>query len=173
MADKMNFNADGTIQPIHLTLQGVGALRPDPKYAAPNLALGKSATASSTLPDFRVPPISDPRLNRIETYAPANALDGSNGSRWMAAENDSHAWYQLDLGEARDIKRTELYFVKPTAGHAYKLECSLDGKTWQPYGGHEELKVQSPHTDAKSVRARYLKLTILQGTPGLWEFRVY
>lgn len=173
MADKMNFNADRTIQPIHLTLQGVGALRPDPAYATPNLALGKSATASSTLPDFRVPPISDPRLNRIETYAPANALDGSNGSRWMAAANDNHAWYQLDLGEARDIKRTELYFVKPTAGQAYKLECSLDGKMWQPFGGHEELKVQSPHTDAKSVRARYLKLTILQGTPGLWEFRVY
>lgn len=173
MADKMNFNADGTIQPITLTLQGVGALRPDPNYATPNLALGKSATASSTLPDFRVPPISDARLNRIETYSPTNALDGSNGSRWMANDNDSHAWYQLDLGEALDIKRTELYFVKPTAGHAYKLECSLDGKTWQPFGGHEEIKVQSPHTDTKSVRARYLKLTILQGTPGLWEFRVY
>jgi hypothetical protein len=53
------------------------------------------------------------------------------------------------------------------------LECAFDGKTWQPFGGHEELKVPSPHTDAKSVRARYLKLAILQGTPGLWEFRVY
>jgi len=173
MADKMNFNADGTIQPIQLTLQGVGALRSDPDYETPNLALGKDATASSTLPDFRVPPIADPGLNRIETYSPANAIDGSNGSRWMAAQSDTNAWYELDLGEVRDIQRTELYFVKPTVGHAYRLEYSLDGTSWQPFGGHQELKVQSPHTDAKSVRARYLRLTILQRTPGLWEFRVY
>ena len=173
MADKMNFNPDGTIQPIHLTLQGVGALRPDPEYGTPNLAIGKKAVASSIMPDFRVPPMADPELNRIETYAPANALDGSNGSRWMAAENDRKPWFQLDLGKAQDIKRTELYFVKPTAGQAYHLDYSLDGKTWKTYGGHEDLKVQSPHTDVKSLRARYLKLTILKGTPGLWEFGVY
>lgn len=173
MADRINFNADGTIQPIQLTLQGVGALRANPDYDTPNLALGTSAAVSSTRPDFRVPPIADARLNRIETFAATNALDGSNGSRWMADENDKHPWYQLDLGETRDIQRTELYFVKPTAGHAYRLDYSLDGKAWKSYGGHQDVRVQSPHLDSKSVRARYLKLTILQGTPGLWEFRVY
>lgn len=173
MADRMNFNSDGTIQPIQLTLQGVGALRSNPDYDTPNLALAKNAAASSTRSDFRVPPIADVRLNRIETFATTNALDGSNGSRWMADENDQHPWYQLDLGKAHDIKRTELYFVKPTAGHAYRLDYSLDGNAWKSYGGHPDDRVQSPHLDAKSVRARYLKLTILQGTPGLWEFRVY
>jgi hypothetical protein len=63
--------------------------------------------------------------------------------------------------------------VKPAAGHAYRLEYSLDGQTWSPYGGHENAILQSPHRDAKSVRARYLKLTFLSGEPGLWEFRVY
>jgi hypothetical protein len=172
-ANRMNFNADGTIQPVQLTLQGVGAIRDDPAYSTPNLALGKTAAASSTLPDFRVPPAADQRLNRIEGFSPANALDGSNGSRWMAAESDGSAWYQLDLGRASGIRRTELFFVKPTAGHAYRLEYSLDGKIWKPYGGHGDIKVQSPHIDAKPVSARYLKLTILRGTPGLWEFRVY
>jgi Glycosyl hydrolases family 43/F5/8 type C domain len=170
--DKMNFNADGTIQPVKLTLQGVGALRPAADNA-PNLALGKTATASSTQPDLRVKPIADQKLDRTENFAPANALDGSNGTRWMAMDTDAAAWYQLDLGEARDIKRTEVYFVKPTAGHAYRLEYSLDGKTWSPYGGHDALIAQSPHTDANSVRARYLKLTFIKGTPGIWEFRVY
>jgi len=173
MAAPMNFNADGTIQPIQLASKGVGALREDPRYDSPNLALGKQATASSTLADYRVPPIADPGLNRIETYAPANALDGSNGSRWMADEGDNNVWYLLDLGEVRDIKRTELYFVRPTAGHAYKLEASVDGSTWERYGGHEEIRVQSPQADARSMRVRYLKMTLLKGTPGLWEFRVY
>jgi hypothetical protein len=173
LAAEMHFNADGTIQPIQLLSQGVGALRPDPAYARPNFALDATATASSTLPDFRVPASADPFLNRIETFSPANALDESNGSRWMAGETDSRAWYQLDLGNVRPIARTELYFVKPTAGHAYRLESSLDGKTWKPCGGHDDLRIQSPHTDQNIGRARHLRVTILQGTPGLWEFRAY
>lgn len=112
-------------------------------------------------------------LIRTENYAPGNAIDASNGSRWMANTKDSGAWWQIDLGKVCKIKRTEAYFVKPTAGHAYRLEYSADGKEWQPYGGHENVIQQSPHTDTKNVEARYLKLTFLKGVPGLWEFRVY
>jgi beta-xylosidase len=171
-ADKMNFNADGTIQPIKLTKAGVGALRPgaDP---SPNLALNCKATTSSTHSDYRVPPRKDPTLDRVETYAPANALDGFNGTRWLADLADSAPWFQVDLGAPRDIQRTEAYFTNPTAGHAYRLEWSLDGQAWQSYGEHDEIIRRSPHRDARAVRARYLKLTILKGEPGLWEFRVY
>lgn len=171
-ADKMNFNPDGTIRPINLTKAGVGALR-SVKYQAPNLALGRTALASSTRADAPVPPRKDPMLNRIETFAAQLAVDNSNGSRWMAAVGDNNAWWQLDLGKALKISRTEAYFVKPAAGHAYKLEYSIDGQKWLPYGGHENLILQLPHRDTKSVRARYLKLTFLKGEPGLWEFRVY
>jgi len=170
-ADKVTFNADGTIHPVTLTKEGVGALQPIADKS-PNLALGKAATASSTHADFKVD-FRDKTIDRVETFAPANALDSSNGSRWMAADNDTAAWWQLDLGMPRDIKRTEAYFVKPAAGHAYKLEASLDGKTWQPYGGHEDVILRSPHVDAKPARVRYLRLTFLKGMPGLWEFRVY
>lgn len=171
-ADKLNFNPDGTIQPVKLTKAGVGALRPvaDP---SPNLALGKTVVTSSAKPDLKVKPIADKTLDRIETYGPGNAVDGSNGSRWLAADGDSNAWFQIDLGEVRDIHWTEAYFVKPTAGHAYRLEYSIDAKIWQPYGGHDDVIIQSPHRDANHVGARYFKLTVLKGCPGLWEFRVY
>lgn len=171
-ADKMNFNPDGTIQPVKLTKAGVGAIRPVTD-SLPNLALVASATASSIRPNYRVRPRKDPGLNRVETYAPANALDGFNGTRWLAEPGDSNAWFQVDLGGPRDIRRTEAYFVKPAAGHAYRLEWSLDGTAWQPYGGHEDVILRSPHRDEKPVRARHLKLTVLKGEPGLWEFRVY
>jgi hypothetical protein len=171
-ADKMNFNPDGTIQPIKLTKAGVGALRPvaDP---SPNLALNCKAAASSTRRNYRVPPRQDPSHDRVETYAPANALDGYNGTRWLAAAGDSASWFQVDLGAPRNIRRTEVYFVKPAAGHAYRLEWSLDSQSWQSYGGHDDIILRSPHCDKKSVRARYLKLTILKGESGLWELRVY
>jgi hypothetical protein len=79
----------------------------------------------------------------------------------------------VDLGEPHAIRRTEVYFVKPAAGHAYRLEWSLDGHTWQPYGGQGDVVLRSPHRDEKPVQARYLKLTVLEGEPGIWEFRVY
>jgi hypothetical protein len=50
---------------------------------------------------------------------------------------------------------------------------SLDGVKWEPYGGHDEVILRSPHRDQKSVHARYLRLTVLKGEPGLWEFRAY
>jgi len=171
-ADKMNFNADGTIQPIKLTKQGVGAIRPSFSPAL-NLALKATATASSIRPEDIIGPRRECAQPRTESFVPGFAVDGSNGSRWMATREDKTPSFQVDLGFPKEITRTEAYFVQPTHGHAYKLECSLDGKSWQPYGGHDDVRIQSPHRDAKRARARYLRLTILSGTPGLWEFRVY
>lgn len=170
-AQKMEFKADGTIQPIKLTNQGVGTLR---KVAPrlPNLALDGKASASSVRPDWHIR-MTPPTPERIEPFAPDLVIDESNGSRWMPAAGDKSPWWQIDLGEERDIVGTEAYFVKPAAGHAYKLESSLDGKTWLPYGGHEDVQLRSPHVDKKPARARFLRLTILQGEPGLWEFRVH
>jgi hypothetical protein len=171
-ADKMNFNPDGTIQPITLTKEGVGAIRPLPK-SPPNLALEGIASASSSRPPEKVRPNQDRALNRTENFLPGSAIDGSNGSRWMAAPADKAPWFQLDLGTPRNITGTQIYFVQPTHGHAYKVECSLDGVTWQPYGGHDDVRIQSPHRDEKPVRTRYLRLTIFSGTPGIWELRAY
>jgi hypothetical protein len=171
-AQKMAFNADGTIKPITLSSQGVGALRQVPPRR-PNLALAGTATASSVRPDIKVKPKQDQSLDRAETFAPDLATDESNGSRWMAAADDTARWWQIDLGAARDIVGTEAYFVKPAAGHAYKLEASLDGETWMPYGGHADVVRRSPHVDQKPARVRYLRLTITEGESGLWEFCVY
>ncbi|PTX95421.1 glycosyl hydrolase family 43 [Spartobacteria bacterium LR76] len=170
-AQKMTFNEDGTIKPITLTNQGVGAIH-QVAASRPNLALGGVATASSVRQDMGVK-LTPPSPPRIETFAPALAIDYSNGSRWMAAAGDTSPWWQIDLGAPRDIVGTEVYFVKPSAGHAYKLESSLDGETWSPYGGHPDIALRSPHVDKKPARVRYLRLTILAGEPGIWEFRVY
>ena len=170
-AQKMTFNEDGTIQVIKLTNQGVGAIR-EVTPQGPNLALDGTVLASSVRPDWKIR-FTPPSPGRIENFAPDLAIDDSNGTRWMAAPGDENPWFQVDLGKPHEIQRTEAYFVKPAVGHSYKLKWSLDGQTWQPYGGNDKVILRSPHCDAKPVRARYLKLTILHGEPGLWEFRVY
>lgn len=169
--DKLAFNADGTIQPVKLTHTGVGPLLKMKQEM--NLALGKKITASSVLPGYRVKPIKDPSLDRTETYAAANAVDGSNESRWMADSADASAWLLVDLGKIKKLTRSEAYFVKPTAGHAYRLEYSVDGKNWETAGGHDDVKIRSPHVDQLDKKARYLRLTVLQGTAGVWEWKIY
>ena len=59
----------------------------------------------------------------------------------------------------------EIYFVRPTAGHAYVIEASIDGKVWQEFAVHQDRKMCSPHTDVLNKRFRYLRIKILKRSP--------
>ena len=56
-------------------------------------------------------------------------------------------WLVADLGKKMKIGRSELCFVRPTEGHAYVLEGSIDGLHWEPCGGHSDVQRKSPHVD--------------------------
>ncbi len=169
--DKLEFNDDGTIKPLALTHRGVGRLA----QTRAELSLVDSATitASSVRQDLIVKPVKDPELNRSENYQPVNAIDASNRTRWLADTSDRNPWVIVDLGSIKEVTRVEAYFSKPTAGHAYQLASSTDGSLWTACGGHADTRVQSPHVDSVALKARYLKLSILQGEAGLWEFNIF
>lgn len=117
--------------------------------------------------------IHDPQLNRTEIYSAENVADGSNGTRWMTANDDPAPSLSIDLGTVQKIHRIDAYFTVPTAGTAYSLEYSKDGMKWKKCGDNAEFRIQSPHTELLSVQARYFRLTILKGDAGLWELKVY
>ena len=107
-------------------------------------------------------------------YERAGIVDGANGSRWMSAAEDSiNPWIVADLGTVKKVRRSEIYFVRPTAGHAYVIEASMDGKVWQEFAVHQDRKMCSPHTDVLNKRFRYLRIKILKGVPGIWEWNIY
>ncbi len=168
--NRLEFNEDGTIRPVDLTLDGIGALHPAPLEKRISVVHSK---ASSVRPDLIIKPNQDSLFKRTESFSPQFAFDNANGSRWMAAAEDAASWMIADLGGLHYIKRSEVYFVRPTAGHAYVLEYSADGKTWKACGGHQQVIVQSPHTDKLHIKARYLKLKILKGVNGIWEWNIY
>jgi len=168
--NQLVFNEDGTIKPVDLTMDGVGALHATPPEKKLSIVQSR---ASSICPDLIIPPTKDTTLRRTEEFATSYAFDGLNGSRWMAAKEDSTAWIVADLGKTKRIKRSEVYFVRPTAGHAYQLEFSTNGRTWKSCGSHAEIKIQSPHTDHLSIQARYLRIRITEGVQGIWEWNVY
>ena len=168
--NRLEFNEDGTIRPVELDLNGVGALREVEREKPLRI---DTVWASSVAEPLRIRPIKDSLCCRTEYFVPAFAIDGANGSRWMAHNEDKEAWMVADLGKERSIHRSEVYFVRPTAGHAYVLEGSTDGKLWEVCGGHEDLRVQSPHTDVVERTYRYLRIKISKGIRGIWEWNIY
>ena len=52
-------------------------------------------------------------------------------------------------------------------------EGSADGKVWQVCGGHEDIKMQSPHIDTPNKKYRYLRIKILKGIAGIWEWNIH
>ncbi len=168
--NRLLFNEDGTIRPVEVSLDGVGALQPVAQRSPVSV---KWSSASSVCAPQSIRHFKDERCRRTEYFMPEFAFDGANGSRWMAAENDSACWLMADLGTVTHVGSSELCFVRPTQGHAYVLEGSVDGLHWQRCGGQEATRRQSPHTDGIGRDFRFLRVNITQGVPGVWEWRVY
>ena len=173
--NRMEFNDDGTIRQVEVTLDSVGAIgMKNEELRMKNEKLSVvNVTASSTIKPHRIRYFNDRRCQRTEYFDAAFAIDGANGSRWMAADGDSLCWLQIDLGQRMPISRSELCFVRPTAGHAYVLEGSVDGKHWKPCGGRADMQKRSPHVDDINASFRYLRVRITDGIRGVWEWRVY
>jgi len=168
--NKLEFNEDGSIRPVDITMIGVGAL----KKTKTNRKLPVvNSYASSIRAVLKIKHEGDSLFHRTEAFVPYFAFDGANGSRWMPTSQDSVGWLVADLGNIVSVKRSEIYFVRPTAGHAYQLDYSVDGTNWKLCDGHDDLRMESPHTDNLKIKARYLRIIITKGVKGVWEWNLY
>lgn len=184
-ANRMEFNEDGTIKTLVPDMRGVGYLSA-PQETRRNLALQADFRASSekaprtAVVDIETQP-NDPlpekasvkKYTRTHTYQAAHVGDESNGTRWMAAVTDSSPYITVDLKEMRNVGECQFYFTKPTEGHTWRLEKSVDGKHWQVCAEEKKLQAWSPHVAKGIGEARYLRLHILRGDAGMWEWKIY
>ena len=83
--------------------------------ARPNLALGKTATASSI-------------ESGISSLAPAYAVDGSLSTRWSSNYTDPQ-WLQVDLGATHTVNEVKITWETAYA-KAYQVQVSNDASTW-------------------------------------------
>lgn len=167
--NRLEFNDDGTIRQVKVTLDGVGALHRQTEH--PEIK-PVSIKASSTCDSLKIRHNQDERCQRTEYFDAAFAIDGANGSRWMAQDADSSCWLMADLGRPTLVHESELYFVRPTAGHTYILEGSIDGVEWERCGGHSDVQKRSPHRDLIQKEYRFLRVSITDGVKGVWEWRI-
>ncbi|BDZ41352.1 hypothetical protein GCM10025865_06510 [Paraoerskovia sediminicola] len=87
-----------------------------PEVAGTNVALGKSADASSF----------DPYNG---DFTPKQAFDGNQSTRWSSAWNDAE-WIQVDLGSKTSFDKVQLIW-ETAFGKSYEIQVSDDGSSWQ------------------------------------------
>jgi beta-xylosidase len=166
----LRFNDDGTIRQVDVNLEGTGYLHSSVKPVPLKV---KQVTASSVAQRHKIRCFKDWRCQRTEQFVPQFAVDGENGSRWMAADDDPMPSLTVDLGRRKQVTSSEVAFVRPTEGHAYRLEASRNGHNWMVVGGHDDVRRCSPHVDSLDVRARYLRITLTEGVKGIYEWMLY
>ena len=133
----------------------------------------KKIVASSVMPEKKIRYFNDRRCQRTEYFDPEFAFDQANGSRWMADDKDEDPSLVVDFGKSKMVHRSELAFVRPTAGHSYILEGSNDMTNWVRCGGHDDIQKRSPHIDKINQKFRYLRVRITNGIKGIWEWHIY
>jgi hypothetical protein len=166
-ANWLDFNDDGTIRQLVPDSYGVGYLA-TPQEQRPNLALQAKFKASSERKDRQVKTVY-----RVRSYRASLAGDGSNGTYWQAADEDATPTLTMDLGRVQHVAETCFYPLHPTEGHRWHLAYSADGQSWTECGRQSEPVARSPHRVSIGQDLRFLRLTIDQGAPGIWEWKAY
>ncbi|MBO5024788.1 MAG: family 43 glycosylhydrolase [Bacteroidaceae bacterium] len=168
--NRMDFNDDGTIKPIQLNLTGVGAIagKRSEKTLAP-----LHVSASSVRSPLFIEYMKNPDFKRTEYFYPSFAFDSMNGSRWMPASGEAESWIMADFGKLVNIERSAIYFVRPTSIHNYRFETSLDGVNWKILQSPDNGKIKAPANNLINDCVRFLRVTIINGEPGIWEWKVY
>jgi hypothetical protein len=128
-----------------------------------NLALGKTATASTT----------EANSAAGATFTASNAVDASATTRWSSAASDPQ-WIMVDLGKTYQFSQVVLVWEN-AFGKAYEIQTSSNGTTWTPIystatgdGGTDTIDV--------TATARYVRMHgTARGTAwgySLYDFRI-
>ena len=134
-----------------------------------NLAFGAKVTASSYYDEW---------------FKPEYAVDDNNGTLWKARHTNwdpqkHDEWLQVDLGKVMKFNEVWTQFEYPTFFYQYKIETSVDGRTWTMFADRTDNTMQgSPMIDCKKVKARYLRITVSDTQknghmPAIWNVKVW
>ncbi|HEX4142672.1 MAG TPA: discoidin domain-containing protein [Pirellulales bacterium] len=116
-----------------------------------NLALGKTATASTVEPGG---------------HEPALAIDGKPDTRWCASSDRLPEWWQVDLGAPQHLTGCRLDWEKPGTAYRYRLEGSADGEKWDLLVDNTEPNAdKKPAESLDAQNVRFVRVTCV-GSPG-------
>jgi Alpha-1,3-glucanase catalytic domain D2/Alpha-1,3-glucanase catalytic domain D1/F5/8 type C domain/CARDB/NedA-like, galactose-binding domain len=145
-------------------LIGIGASIPAAAAGGPNLAAGKTASAST--------------FN--QTYTAGNLNDGNQATYWESANNAFPQWAQIDLGASTSVDQIVLKLPSNWGARTQTLSVqgSLDGAGFSTivgsagYNFNPTVTINFPPTNTRYVR---VEITANTGWPAgqISEFEIY
>ena len=112
-------------------------------------------------------------------YLPSYATDNNNATMWKAADNTFPQNLTIDLGSVQQVSRVMTQFEFASYYYRYRLEYSANGKKWKMFADRSGNNTSgSPMIDDNSVKARYIRLTVLETEKtgllaAVWNIKVY
>ncbi len=134
---------------------GPGATAAAAVLAGPNLAAGKSASASSS----------------TQNYAASNVTDGNQSTYWESNNNAFPQWVQVDLGSS--VSTNQVVLKLPSSGWGSRnqtlaVQGSTDGQNFNDLSASASRAFNAPGNtvtiDYGASTARYLRIRITANT---------
>ncbi|MEU8542080.1 discoidin domain-containing protein [Streptomyces sp. NPDC048717] len=124
-----------------------------------DLAAGRAASASSTQ-----------WWNPFTNFAPALAVDGDSGTRWASEWSDDQ-WWQVDLGEPRQVGRVTLDWEEAFA-RGYRIELSDNASSWRTVWSTDAGDGGIDTATFASQSARYVRVHGVKRATG-WGYSLF
>jgi alpha-L-fucosidase len=143
---------------IELTLNGPAGEIAPVSLPSKSLAYDKKARASNVYQSSR-------------HYGPDKAVDDDPTTRWATDSGTKQAWLEVDLGKPATFDRVEM---SEEYDRIRKFELQYkDGADWKTLARGRRIR-SNYSTSFKPVKARYVRLNILDATDGptICEFQV-
>lgn len=162
--DRLVFSADGRIEKVVPTHQGL--LPPSVAHLPrmQNLAYRAKATASSYYSDW---------------FRPDYAVDDNNATLWKPATATGQDYLEIDLGRQVQFDQVWTQFEYATYFYQYCITTSTDGQQWHTYADkRQNTLAASPCVDRGICTARYLRIAVTGRQKnghfgGIWNVKVF
>jgi len=145
---------------VEMTWSGEGGDAYSTGTGAANLALNKTATASSEW---------------SSTYSAAKAVDGSTSTRWASASGtNANQWLRVDFGSNQTYSKVIIKETNYANITSFKLQSSNDGSSFTDITTGTTIGASKTITFAP-VSSRYIRLLVVAASDeaNVNEFEVY
>lgn len=110
-------------------------------------------------------------------HFPWKAIDGDESTRWTGNGPAMPNWLQLEFQNPTTVTSTEILWEKRDNWYQYKIETSLDGKTWtMAHDGSANTRPTDTKDSFNAKEIKFLRVTVLKQQhsqwPAIWEIRL-
>ena len=142
------------------------------------MAVEKAETASAKPPkDATVVKVTAKDVQEDAGHFPWKAIDGDEGTRWTGNGPAMPNWLQLEFPKPTTVTSAEILWEKRDNWYQYKIETSLDGKSWtMAHDGSANTRQTDTKDSFNAREIKFLRVTVLKQQngqwPAIWEIRL-